>query len=139
MSQVDLIEKLYQDFKDVAEFRLVYICEAHAIDGRLPMPLKDGNGNQIREHRTYQERCGIAQTLIDEKKLTLPVLIDQMNDNTSRVYYALPDRLFVVQKDGRVAVRADRGPRGLAKALETTRDWLTELRETGAEPHPLSP
>ena len=38
LRQVDVIEKLYKAYKAIAEFRIVYIREAHAIDSRRPVP-----------------------------------------------------------------------------------------------------
>ena len=51
--------------------------------------------------------------------LTIPTLIDDMADSTDRKYYALPDRLFLVARDGRIAFRGAPGPFGfVADELE---------------------
>jgi hypothetical protein len=43
---------------------------------------------------------------------TIPTLIDDMADSTDRKYYALPDRLYLVGQDGRIAFRGAPGPFG---------------------------
>jgi len=123
---------MYQDYKDVAEFRLIYIKEAHAADGRAPVFYAKELG--ITEHTDYGERCEVAERLFKEKKLTLPCLIDSMDDVANKAYRAFPDRVFLVRKDGRLAVAAKRGPWGFKPALEETEAWLKQYRETGEEP-----
>ena len=44
--------------------------------------------------------------------LEIPTLIDDMVDSTDIAYSALPDRLFLIGADGRVAYRSERGPMG---------------------------
>ena len=67
--------------------------------------------------------------MMQEENITIPCIIDDMDNNVSVAYKALPDRLYVVRKDGRLAIAAERGPRGLRPALEETWVWLAEYRE----------
>lgn len=120
------MEQLYQEFKDIAEFRLVYIREAHATDSRRPVQY--AFDLKIKEHTSLDERCDVAKRLLEDKKLTIPCLIDNMDNRTARDYQSWPDRLFVVKKDGTIAVAADRGPRGFAPALRAARKWLEQYR-----------
>ncbi len=126
------MEKMYQDYKDIAEFRLVYINEAHAADGSWPVGYAKELG--ITEHTSYGERCEVASKLLDDKSLTIPTVIDGMDNKVNKAYSAWPDRVFVVRKDGRVAVAAGRGPWGFVPALEQTSAWLKAYREKGVEP-----
>ena len=123
---------MYQEYKDVAEFRMVYINEAHASDGRRPVGYAKELG--ITEHDDYSERCTTAQMLIDDKSLTLPCVIDGMDNKVNKSYHAWPDRVFLIRKDGRLAVAADRGPWGFKPALDATSDWLASYKESGNEP-----
>ncbi len=59
------MEKLYNDNKDVAEFYMVYISEAHAVDDRHPVSYAKELG--IMEHKTYGERCTTADRLFKDK------------------------------------------------------------------------
>ena len=126
------MEKLYQTFKDTVEFRIVYIREAHAADGRKPSRFAEEKG--ITEHDDYGERCSIADMMMEEENITIPCIIDNMDNQTNQDYAAWPDRIFIVRKDGRIAIAAARGPKGFNPALKETKKWLHEYRETGKEP-----
>lgn len=126
------MESMYQEYKDMAAFYLVYIREAHAEDSRRPVPYAQEKG--IRNHTNYGERCQVATRLVDEKELTIPCLIDGMDNAAGLAYSAHPDRIFVVRTDGRLAITGKRGPFGFGPALEETEQWLAEFRKTGAEP-----
>jgi len=111
---------------------MVYINEAHAADDAWPVPYAKEKG--IKEHTSYGERCTTAQMLIDEKKLTLPCLIDGMDNAVNKAYQASPDRVFLVRTDGKLAVAADRGPWGFKPGLSAVETWLKKFKESGAEP-----
>ena len=123
---------MYQDYKDIVEFRLVYISEAHATDDRRPVGYAIRKG--IAEHKTYSERCTVAQRLITDEKLTIPAIIDKMDNKVAEAYDAHPNRVFLVRKDGKLGVAAASGPWGLAPALEESKKWLSQYREIGKEP-----
>ncbi len=126
------MEKMYQSYKDVAEFYIVYISEAHAMDDRSPVGYAKELG--IKEHKTYGERCSVADRLTKDKKLTIPCLIDGMDNAVEKHYKAWPDRIYLVRKDGKLAVAAKRGPWGFGPALKSTGKWLAAYKETGVEP-----
>lgn len=90
--------------------------------------------HNIKEHRSYGERCEVAQRLVKEKKLTIPCLIDGFDNAVNDLYKGLPTRVFLVRTDGRLGVAASRGPFGLVPALKATREWLMEFKQTGREP-----
>lgn len=129
------MEKMYQDYKDVAEFRLVYIKEAHALDSSWPVGYAKEMG--IKQHKTYGERCSVANKLLSDKNLHIPTLADDMDDTANKAYKGWPDRLFVIRKDGKLAVAAKRGPWGYKPAIDATKAWLASYKETGKEP-PIS-
>ena len=126
------MEQMYQDYKDIAEFFIVYISEAHAEDGRRPVPYAKELG--IKEHKTYGERCSVANRLTKDKKLSIPCLIDDMDDTVDGMYHGHPDRIFLIRKDGKLGVAGKRGPFGFKPALDNTQDWLAEYKRTGTEP-----
>lgn len=122
------MEAMYQEFRDIAEFRMVYIREAHAADSQRPVPYAKEKG--IVQQTDYGDRCVTAQMLMDEKQLTIPCLIDGMDNATNQAYQAQPDRVFLVQVDGKLAVAAERGPFGFKPGLEQTRAWLEDYRRS---------
>ena len=77
------MQEMYQKYKDVAEFRMVYIREAHAIDSNRPTRMAEQKG--IKNHTNYDERCTTAQMLQEDGRLTMPMLIDRM-DNSCLLY-----------------------------------------------------
>lgn len=86
----------------------MYIREAHPTDGwRRP-----ATHLEIEDPKTHEERTKVAQGCASELKLTMPVLVDDMQDTVSRAYAADPDRLFIIGVDAKIAFAGDRGPRG---------------------------
>lgn len=132
MSQVDSLEKMYQAYKDIAEFRIVYIKEAHAADSSWPMQVAIEKG--INEHKTLEDRCATAEMLLKDKQLTIPCVIDGMDNAANAAYHAWPDRIFVVRTDGRLSVAAGQGPFGFKPGVKAAEKWLAEFRESAAEP-----
>ena len=49
-------------------------------------------------------------------ELSIPTLIDDLVNSTDEKYYALPDRLYLVGRDGRIAYRGGPGPFGFVAA-----------------------
>lgn len=89
---------------------MVYIEEAHAFDGERPM----GRGGPIvEEPETLDERKELARTCSGALDMSpMPMLIDDMKNTTATAYAALPDRLYLVGKDGKIAYAGGKGPRG---------------------------
>ncbi len=131
------MERLYQDYKDVAEFYIVYISEAHASDGRRPVPYAEELG--IKEHTSYGERCTVAGRLVKDKKLTIPCLIDAMDNTAADAYQGWPDRIYLVGVDGRLGVAADRGPWGFKPGLDAAKKWLAAYKKTDEDPPTKKP
>lgn len=125
------MERLYQANRDIAEFRLIYIREAHAADGNRPVPYAKELG--ITEHTTLAERCSTAEKLLKDKQLTIPCLIDDMRDTANRAYAAWPDRIFVIGQDGTIEVAAAPGPSGFKPGVEQVSRWLDDYREKQAD------
>ena len=126
------MESMYKEFKDIAEFRMVYIREAHASDGDRPNSVSRSLG--ITEHNNFEERCDTAKRLVEDKLLTVPTLIDDMENTVDAAYSAKPDRIFLVRTDGRLGVAGARGPKGFAPALADCKAWLVGFSLTGEEP-----
>ena len=131
------MEKMYQDYRDIADFYIVYIREAHAADSDWAVPYaKDKN---ILEHKDYGQRCQVADRLVKEKKLTIPILIDDMDNTTGAAYQAWPDRAFLVRTNGILDVAGGRGPWGFGPALKEIQVWLGEFKKLDREPDPRDP
>ncbi len=56
--------------------------------------------------------------------LDLPALVDEMNDAVAISYAGMPERLFLVGRDGRIAYRGGMGP-----ILFRPAEWETAIEE----------
>lgn len=126
------MEQMYQHYKDIAEFRIVYIKEAHAVDSHRAVPYAIEQG--INQPKTYADRCLIAEMLVQTGTLTIPIIIDSIDDRVNGLYQGLPSRVFLVRSDGILGVAAERGPWGFPPALEQAEKWLAQYKGTGNEP-----
>jgi len=57
-----------------------------------------------------------------------------LDNKVNASYLAWPDRIFLIRKDGKLAVAAKKGPRGFVPGLEKSKKWLAEYKKTGKEP-----
>ena len=69
-------------------------------------------GIDIAAHRSEAERAAAALGMCRKLALEMPTLIDDVQNTTGINYSAMPDRLFLVGRDGRIAYRGRRGPDG---------------------------
>ena len=100
----------------------MYIREAHAADSSWPMPTP--SDDTINEPKTLLERQSIAKKCCKKLNIEIPCLVDDMKNSTDKAYSAHPDRIFLVDKAGRLAVRAEPGPWGFGTGVEEVRKWL---------------
>ena len=93
------MESLYQKYGNDIEFFIVYIREVHP-NAKHPQPIK------------MAERVSNAKEMCKELKLTIPTLIDGMENKVSIAYAGFPDRLYLIGTDGKIAFKGARGPFG---------------------------
>ena len=61
---------------------------------------------------TYEEREEVAGACMLGLELSMPALVDGMDDEVNLAYGAHPDRLFIVGTDGKIAYAGGPGPGG---------------------------
>ena len=94
-----------------AEFLVVYLREAHAVDSEWP--LRDEDQPVIEEPLDLGERRAAAQTCLGTLSLApIPAVLDEMDDAVGTAWEAWPDRLALIDAQGRVAYRGGPGPFG---------------------------
>ena len=81
-------------------------------------------GIEIADPRSQAARNDIAANACAMLQLTWPVLVDTMDNAISEAWSAWPDRVFVVDAAGRIAVQARHGPFGFPPGVAATREWL---------------
>ena len=94
---------------------MVYILEAHAIDN---FPIADNVKDKISINlpTDFQQRCEVAETCTVKLSLQMPAVIDNMENTTEKAYTAWPDRLYVVDRDGRIGYKGKPGSYGFKPA-----------------------
>jgi hypothetical protein len=105
------LNSLYETYKDRVEFYLVYIREAHPTDGRQARA-NERDGILFTQPKTLDERIGVYTKMCEGLSLKLPALIDELDDKVGTAYNALPDRLYLIDKEGKIALQGRPGPRG---------------------------
>jgi thiol-disulfide isomerase/thioredoxin len=127
------LERLHQTYGEQVAFYYIYIREAHAEDG-WKMPRNQREGIAINDPKTMEQRVTVAQEACAYFKTKIPGLVDTMDDATDRAYAAWPSRIFLVDVQGKVAVRGDPGPRGLVPAARAVEQWLKQSAAAAKKP-----
>ena len=129
-SQAGNVEKLYRMYKDRATFAMVYVREAHPTDG-WSMESNDRVGVSLAQPRSYEERVAVAQTCGKRLDLGLPMLVDTIDDAVGARYSGMPSRLYLIDREGKVAYKSGRGPIGF-KTAELEHSLVLMLQESPA-------
>jgi type I thyroxine 5'-deiodinase len=108
---VPALNTLYRQYRDRAEFFVVYIQEAHPVDAwQLDANVKDDV--LVATTKTDEERHDVAGVCLTKLGIELPAVVDEPDNRVERAYTGWPDRLYVIDKDGRVAHKSAAGPFG---------------------------
>ena len=100
---------MYRRFRERASLLFVYIAEAHTTDGwQLQSNLDDDV--LLANHATLEDRFAAAREGVARLRLTMPVLVDDVDDAVSEAFAAWPERIYVVGADGRIAFVGGPGP-----------------------------
>lgn len=105
------VDQVFQRFQDQAEFLTIYVREAHPTDG-WHMCSNEKVGVKVAQPKTDSDRSAVAGQFHQLLKPTMPLLVDDVCDSTGHAYSGMPARLYVIDKHGRVAYKAGRGPFG---------------------------
>ena len=100
---------MYRKFRARASVAFVYIAEAHTTDGwQLQSNLDEGV--LLANHATLDDRFAAAREGVARLGLTLPVLVDDMDDAVSEAFAAWPERIYIIDADRRIAFAGGPGP-----------------------------
>jgi type I thyroxine 5'-deiodinase len=102
-------------YRDRAEFYVVYIREAHPIDG-WQLNVNIEQNVVFAKPKSLEEKTGVAQACALELGIEFPTLIDDFSNSTETAYTGWPDRLYVVDRDGRIVHKSGPGPFGFEPA-----------------------
>lgn len=105
------LDETYDLYGDRVTFYVVYIREAHPTDG-WQVESNVAESVLFAQPETYDERVEVAQACMLGMDIKIPTLIDDMDDGVNAAYAALPDRLYLIDSEGRVAFKSGPGPAG---------------------------
>jgi gluconolactonase len=101
------------------------------------MESNDRAGISIKQPRDKKERDTVAHKCCSSLGITMPLVVDQLNDYVGHLYSGMPDRMYVIDRRGRVAYKGGRGPFGF-KPGEMEQTLLAVQLADGAEKQPAA-
>jgi hypothetical protein len=108
-------------YQDRVQFLMIYIREAHPVDGwwlggGVAGQFLKARGSKaatdIYDPKTSEERRAVAGRCETELQYGIPTYVDEIDDAVSRAYAAIPTRLYLVGLDGLVVYAGGMGPFG---------------------------
>ena len=92
-------QRFYDTYSLIADIYILYILEAHFVE-------KDDQGNftggwpigyqyNYPQHKTLDDRRNMVQLMLDEYHPTIPVLMDNMNNDFQNAYNPWPDKALM--------------------------------------------
>jgi hypothetical protein len=103
------IEELSVKYRDVANFVIVYVKEAHPED-EWQMPDNEESGVVYSQPTTIEERRELARAFVDEMDVATETLLDDIDNTAMACYAAWPERLYVIDTNGRIVYKGGMGP-----------------------------
>jgi hypothetical protein len=116
--QIAQLNRDYEQYKNRADFYLIYIREAHP--GSKLYREKDGQRvlEVIDQTDTLAARQQLARDTVETFQLTLPTWVDGVGNQANREYAGWPVRFVAIGADGKLAYKGRLGPYGF---------WPSEL------------
>lgn len=101
------------------------------------MESNDRAGIAFAQPTSFAGRLAVAEECSSRLKITMPLVVDELDDRVGHAYSGMPDRLYVVDTDGRVAYKGGRGPFGF-KPGEMEQSLLMLLLDRGLCDQPVA-
>ena len=109
-------------------FLFVYIREAHPADG-WQMDSNKTDGVVFDQPRDWTERRSVAQACCAKLNLSMPCVVDTIDNRVDDQYAAWPERIFIIDQSGKLAYAGKQGPWGF-KPKQAERALRRVLRRT---------
>lgn len=107
-SKVEPMERLARKFSDVT-FLVLYVREAHP-------------GENVRQHRSFEEKVSCAQRFRNEYGVARTVLVDDIEGSAHQQYGGMPNSVYIMNPSGRVVFRGDWNNVAMVEKILTERD-----------------
>ncbi len=92
-------------------FYVVYIEEAHPSDA-WQMAINVKEKVILARARSFDERAVAAGSCVQDLGIAFPGVIDDLDNSTEAAYTAWPDRIYLIDRQGRIAYKSPAGPFG---------------------------
>ncbi len=102
------MQSLFEELGDREQFFIVYIAEAHSVDG-WQTDSNEAAGIRIAQHTAFGERWEAARLCAEKLALSIPTVVDGMDDAACEAFSAWPERMYIVD-GGRIHYRGGQGP-----------------------------
>lgn len=119
------LRDLYREYHDRVQFLSIYIREAHPVDGwwfgeglqaKVMKAYSPQAALDVYDPQSIEERRAVAGRCEETLQYGIRTYVDEMDDAVSKAYAALPTRLYLIGRDGRVAYAGGLGPWGFKPA-----------------------
>ena len=90
---------------------MVYITEAHPSDV-WQMQTNIKYNVVFASPKNEEERAYVAGACVRKLGIKLPAVLDEFGNSTEQAYTGWPDRLYLIDAQGRVAYKSKPGPFG---------------------------
>ncbi len=103
------MEAIYRQYRDRVAFFVVYVQEAHPTDG---WQVDSNVAEEVLypQHQSYEAREFVAAACQLDLKISVPILVEEMDNAIDEAYGAAPERLYLIGRDGRVSYHGGAGP-----------------------------
>jgi hypothetical protein len=117
--------QLYNDYKDHVDFLTIYIREAHPTDEwQMKANRKEKDNVCYAQPKKIEDRVAIANDFTRRFKFPVPFGIDEMTNGATDAYAAWPERLYVLDANGRISYKGGNGP--FQYDPKEVRAWLSQ-------------
>ncbi|HAN99651.1 MAG TPA: hypothetical protein DCQ98_20475 [Planctomycetaceae bacterium] len=118
-SQAGNLHRLFERYSDRFRFVMIYVREAHPTGG-WSMERNRHQGVEIEQPADDAERRAVAERCAAHLGFEIPVIVDGIDDRLGKAFSGMPARLYLIDRQGKVAFKSGRGPFGFdVSALES--------------------
>ena len=96
------------------------------------MPSNEKEQVVFTQPKTFDERAGVAKKCCEKLKLSMPCVVDTLDNAVDNAYAGWPERIFIVDTAGKIAYVGNQGPWGFKP--EEAEAWLKANLPSGESP-----
>jgi type I thyroxine 5'-deiodinase len=85
----------------------------------------------LADPKTFVQRSEVADNCVRKLGIRIPALVDDVSDGVEAAYTGWPDRLYVIDAQGRIAYKSEPGPFGFKpEAMDNALQRVLTLHQT---------